>query len=58
MGLWLPPLIQQPQPDGNYLDVHLLIIIEDDRCPKQFERKLPVSFCVWLAVLMVRDKDS
>lgn len=33
---------QHPQPDGNYLDVHLLIIIEDDRCLKPFERR-----CLW-----------
>lgn len=43
---------------SNYLDVHLLIIIEDDRCPKQFEHKVPVSFGVWFPLLMVGDKDS
>lgn len=42
MQLWRPTLIQHPQPDGNYLDVQLLIVIEDDRCPKQFECN-----CLW-----------
>lgn len=48
-------LIWQRHPDGNYLDVGSLIIMEHDRCPKQFARKLPVSSCVWLSAA---DKDN
>lgn len=53
---WGQTLIQQPQPDSNYLDVDALIIIEDDRCLKQFVRKLPVRFRVWLPVYGCRQR--